>query len=69
MSDFEKEIWKDFWEFANDPRRAAEMGIRAANGEAVSVKVREGMKYSLELRASGGMSISPIIDQAETPNP
>ena len=61
MSDFEKEIWKDFWEFANDPRRAAEMGIRAANGEAVSVKVREGMKYSLELRASGGMSISPII--------
>ena len=68
MSDFEKEIWKDFWEFANDPRRAAEMGIRAANGEAVSVKVREGMKYSLELRASGGMSISPIIDQAETPN-
>ncbi len=69
MSDFEKEIWKDFWEFANDPRRAAEMGIRAANGEAVSVKVREGMKYSLELRASGGMSISPIIEQSETPNP
>jgi uncharacterized protein YneR len=67
MSDFEKEIWKDFWEFANDPRRAAEMGIRAANGEAVSVKVREGMKYSLELRTSGGMSISPIIDEAETP--
>jgi hypothetical protein len=62
MSEFEKEIWKDFWEFANDPRRATEMGIRAANGEAVSIKVREGMKYSLELRASGGLSISPITE-------
>ena len=63
MSEFEKAIWKDFWEFANDPRRAADMGIRAANGEAVSVKVREGMKYSLELRSSGGMSISPIVEE------
>ncbi len=60
LSDFEKLIWRDFWEFANDPRRAAEMGIRAANGEAVSMQVKEGMSYNIELRASGGLSITPI---------
>ena len=40
MSDFEQQIWRDFWEFANEPQRAAAMGIRAAHGEAVSVKLR-----------------------------
>ncbi len=62
MSDFEKKLWSDFWEFANDPKKAAEMGIRAANGEAVSIKVREGKTYSISLRASGGLSIAPIND-------
>lgn len=60
MSEFEKRLWGDFWEFANDPKKAAEMGIRAANGEAVSIKVREGKTYSISLRASGGLSIAPI---------
>lgn len=60
MSEFETKLWSEFWEFANDPVKAAEMGIRAANGEAVSIKVREGMSYSLELRSSGGISITPI---------
>jgi len=60
MSEFEKKLWGDFWEFANDPKKAAEMGIRAANGEAVSVKVREGKTYSISLRASGGLSIRPL---------
>ncbi len=60
MSDFEKKLWTDFWEFANDPKKAADMGIRAANGEAVSIKVREGKTYNITLRASGGLSIEPV---------
>lgn len=64
MSEFEKKLWGDFWEFANDPKKAAEMGIRAANGEAVSIKVREGKTYSISLRASGGLSIAPIDEDA-----
>lgn len=59
MSEFEETLWSDFWEFANDPAKAAEMGIRAANGEAVSIKIREGKAYSISLRASGGLSITP----------
>lgn len=59
MTEFERQLWSEFWEFANDPQRAAEMGIRAANGEAVSIQVREGKVYSISLRASGGLSIEP----------
>jgi hypothetical protein len=60
MSEFEKKLWGDFWEFANNPKRAAEMGIRAANGEAISIQVREGMTYDLQLRSSGGLSFKAV---------
>jgi len=60
LSEFEKEIWSKFWDFANDKTKAEAMGIRAANGEAVSVKIRPNMSYMLQLRASGGLSIEPI---------
>ncbi|MEZ6137708.1 MAG: hypothetical protein R3C53_22705 [Pirellulaceae bacterium] len=59
LTEFEKKLWSDFWEFANDPAQASAMGIRAANGEAVSIKVREGKTYGITLRASGGLSIAP----------
>lgn len=65
LSDFEKRIWSDFWEFANNPTKATELGIRAANGEAVSIKVREGKAYNISLRASGGLSIEPIEQTAD----
>ena len=58
LSDFEKRIWRDFWEFANEPQKAAQMGIRAAHGEAVSVKLRAGKDYRVQLCASDGLSIT-----------
>jgi hypothetical protein len=69
LSEFEQSLWSDFWEFANDPAKATEMGIRAANGEAISIKVREGKAYSISLRASGGLSIEPIesIEPSDSP--
>ena len=60
LTDFEKKLWGEFWEFANDSKKAAEMGIRAANGEAISIQVREGMSYQLKLRSSGGLSFLPV---------
>lgn len=59
MTDFEKKIWDDFWNIANDEKKAAEMGIRAAHGEAVSIRVQEGKSYRISLRASDGLSIVP----------
>lgn len=63
-SEFEKAIWDDFWNIANDPQKAHDMGIRAAHGEAIAILLRPGKKYRVMLRASGGLSITPI---AETP--
>lgn len=59
-SEFEKEIWDQFWVFANDREKAQEKGIRAAHGEAVSIKTQEGKSYRIVLRASDGLSIVPM---------
>lgn len=58
-TEFEKKIWDDFWTFANDKEKAAELGIRAAHGEAANMKLRKGKSYRLLLRASAGLSITP----------
>lgn len=59
LSDFERRIWDDFWRVANDPELAGSLGIRAAHGEAVSLKLQPGKRYWLELRSSGGLSVRP----------
>ena len=50
-------LWMRFWDYANDPAAAAEAGVRAIHGEAPFVELRDGKSYSVELRASGGLSI------------
>jgi len=59
VSEFERRIWSDFWNIANDEKRAHELGIRAAHGEAVSIKAEKGRSYRLMLRASDGLSLVP----------
>lgn len=66
MSEFERKIWGDFWNVANDPSRQAELGIRAAHGDAPSIKVRKGKSYRVDLRASGGLS---IVDEGTASGP
>jgi hypothetical protein len=58
-SEFEQRIWDDFWSVANDRQKAEMLGIRAAHGEAVSIKPERGLSYRLELRASGGLTVKP----------
>lgn len=69
LSDFERKIWDDFWLIANDSQRAAELGIHAAHGSAVSMRVRPGMTYEVELRATGDMTIRPVEPNAEPTEP
>jgi hypothetical protein len=68
ISEFEQMLWNDFWEFANNPQKAADMGIRAANGEAVAIQVREGMSYNITLRSSGGLSINAVAAPVDATN-
>lgn len=63
-SEFEKELWARFWDYANDAKLASEKGVRAAHGEAPSIQLRPGKSYRVELRASGGISVVP----EETPD-
>jgi uncharacterized coiled-coil protein SlyX len=62
MSEFERQVWNEFWNIATDPQRAAMMGIRAAHGEAVAIKLRTGKRYRVTLRASDGLSVGPPED-------
>jgi hypothetical protein len=64
MSDFERKIWNDFWLIANDNSRAAELGIFAAHGSAVSMRVKPGMSYQIELRSTGTMTMKPVETKA-----
>ena len=57
MSDLERELWDNFWDFAHDRERAADAGVRAIHGEAPSIQLRQGNLYKVTLRASGGLSI------------
>jgi hypothetical protein len=67
MSDFEKKIWDEFWTIANDEAKAKELGIRAAHGEAPSMKLQKGKSYKVLLRASDGLSITPDPRQPPIP--
>lgn len=57
ISPLERDIWANFWQYANDPTKAKAAGVRAAHGEAPSIKLAPGKLYKVELRASGGLSI------------
>lgn len=50
-------LWERFWDYANDPVLAQELGVRALQGEAPFIEARVGRSYRLELRASGGLVI------------
>lgn len=58
LSEFEAKIWNDFWTIANDPEKSADLGIRAAHGDAVSIRVQPGKTYRITVRASGSPELS-----------
>jgi hypothetical protein len=57
MSPVERDIWANFWSYANDARKAERAGVRTAHGEAPSIRLVPGKRYRIELRASAGLSI------------
>jgi hypothetical protein len=57
----ERELWANFWKLATDPELAKEHGVRAAHGQAVSMRLEKGKKYFIESRATGELTIRPGI--------
>lgn len=60
LTPFEQQLWKDFWDLANDSRLAGSRGVRAAHGQAVYTKLQRGKYYVLEKRLAGDLTIRPI---------
>jgi hypothetical protein len=58
-SKLEKEIWGDFWEYANNPQKAQEAGVRTAQGKVSYTQLRPQMRYRLMLRSTGDFTIQP----------
>ena len=59
LTPFERQLWNEFWDLANDPGLAASRGVRAAHGQAVYTKLQPGKYYVLEKRLSGDLTIRP----------
>jgi hypothetical protein len=64
LSEFESDLWQNFWNYANDREKAESAGVRAAHGEAPSIKLMPGKSYRIVIRSSGGLAVEP-----ETPLP
>jgi len=62
--EFEREVWTRFWTYANDPRQAAEAGVRVAQGEAVHTRAVRGQVYKVTLSAGHGLSLVPRLPSA-----
>jgi len=56
-SELEQQIWSNFWEYANNPAQAEQIGLRALQGEAPSIKLMPNKVYWIMLRASDGLTI------------
>jgi hypothetical protein len=58
-SEFEKDLWKHFWELANDEKMAKERGVRAIHGDAPYVRLEPDHIYEICLRTTGEVIITP----------
>jgi hypothetical protein len=58
-SAFEKDLWRRFWEVANDEKMAKERGVRAIHGDAPYMRLEPDRVYEICLRSTGEVIITP----------
>jgi len=58
-SDFEKDLWRRFWDLANDEKLAKERGVRAIHGDAPYMLLEPDRVYEICLRSTGEVIITP----------
>ena len=58
-SSFEKDLWKRFWELANDEKMAKQHGVRAIHGDAPYMRLEPDRVYEVCLRSTGEVIITP----------
>jgi hypothetical protein len=58
-SEFEKDLWKRFWDLANDEKLTKERGVRAIHGDAPYMRLEPDRVYEICLRSTGEVIITP----------
>jgi hypothetical protein len=58
-SPFERDLWKRFWELANNQELARKEGVRAIHGDAPYMRLEPGRVYEVILRSTGEVVITP----------
>jgi hypothetical protein len=58
-SEFERDLWKRFWELANNEQLAKERGVRALHGDAPYMRLEPDHVYEIALRSTGEVIITP----------
>lgn len=66
-SEFHRDLWLRFWDYALDPEVARQAGVRAMHGEAPFVKLVPGRAYEIELRSSEGLVVRAVPDPGPVP--
>ncbi len=57
VSDFELDLWDNFWRLAEDPAYRVSKGVRIANGQGVWQPLKTDQLYTLTLETDGGINI------------
>ena len=69
QSDFERELWQNFWKLYDDPNYRREKGVRVAQGESPWGRLEMGQVYTITVESDGGVNpshepIDPIYIEA-----
>lgn len=58
-TEFEKQLWSNFWDLAKDPELRKAKGVSSAHGSSVWLKEFDfGYKYTITVDAAGGLNIT-----------
>jgi len=74
ISQFEQDLWKDFWRLFDDERYAKSKGVRIANGEGKWFPAQPDRLYTISIESNGGLNVTsgpvpPIYQQAMKTQP
>lgn len=58
-TDYERDLWNNFWYYASNRKEAEQRGVRVLMGEAVYQKMVLNQLYHLRIEADGGINFLP----------
>jgi hypothetical protein len=58
QSDFERDLWRNFWKLYDDKAYRQKMGVRIAQGESPWGRLEMGQVYTLTVESDGGVNLT-----------